>query len=272
MERNWKAHLIPNGEEKPLDTLCTDGGMSGIFRTVGCVGDSLSSGEFEATNETGEKTYHDMFEYSWGQFFARLSGNRVYNFSRGGMTAREYCESFAEQMGYWDSEKKCQAYILALGVNDLFNQGHDLSETEIGTVADVCMEDWRQNAHSFVGYYAQIIQRYREIQPDARFFLMTMPQSNDIWHDSLKQLHRNLLYELAELFPNTYVLDFYAYAPVYTAEFKQVYYLGGHLNPLGYALTGRMVASYLDYIVRHNYPDFKQLGFIGTPYRYTETE
>ena len=74
MERNWKAHLIPNGEEKPLDTLCTDGGMSGIFRTVGCVGDSLSSGEFEATNEAGEKTYHDMFEYSWGQYLARMAG------------------------------------------------------------------------------------------------------------------------------------------------------------------------------------------------------
>ena len=59
MERNWKELLIPNGEEKPLDTLCTDGGMSSIFRTVGCVGDSLSSGEFEATNEAGEKTYHE---------------------------------------------------------------------------------------------------------------------------------------------------------------------------------------------------------------------
>lgn len=267
---NWKNHLIPDEAEKPLDTLCADGGMSGIFRTVACVGDSLSSGEFEAVNEAGEKTYHDMFEYSWGQFFARLSGNRVYNFSRGGMTAREYCESFAEAMGYWNAEKKCQAYILALGVNDLYNQGQALTEADLGSMADICLADWRQNAKNFVGYYAEIIQRYKEIQPDARFFLMTMPQSNDGGQDALKQVHRKLLYELANLFTNTYVLDFYAYAPVHTAEFKAVYYLGGHLNPLGYALTGRMVASYLDYIIRHNYSDFKQIGFIGTPFCYRE--
>lgn len=85
---NRKDRLIPDKGEKPLDTLCADGGMSGIFRTVACVGDSLSSGEFEAVNEAGEKTYHDMFEYSWGQFFARLSGNKVYNFSRGGTPFR----------------------------------------------------------------------------------------------------------------------------------------------------------------------------------------
>ena len=29
--------------EKPLDNLVTDGGFCGIFRTIGCVGDSLSS-------------------------------------------------------------------------------------------------------------------------------------------------------------------------------------------------------------------------------------
>ena len=192
--------------------------------------------------------------------------------SRGGMSAKEYCESFAENMNYWDPEKKCRAYIIALGVNDLFNQGHWISEDELGSVKDVCVEDWRQNTHNFMGYYAQIIQRYKEIQPDARFFLMAMPKSEtwDNARDELCRVHRKLLYDLAELFSNTYVLDFYEYAPVYDGNFKQVYYLGGHLNPMGYALTAKMVASYLDYIIRHNYNDFKQIGFVGTPFRYTE--
>ena len=35
--------------EKPLENLVTDGGFTGIFRTIGCIGDSLSSGEFEGT-------------------------------------------------------------------------------------------------------------------------------------------------------------------------------------------------------------------------------
>ena len=261
-----KFMALPSGD--PLDELRPNGGFCGIFRTIGCIGDSLSSGEFESLDKEGNKGYHDEYEYSWGQYLARLTGSKVYNFSRGGMSAREYCESFAEQMGYWDSEKKCQAYILALGVNDLFNQGHDLSETEIGTVADVCMEDWRQNAHSFVGYYAQIIQRYREIQPDARFFLMTMPREGDDTpeREEQKVAHCRILKGLAEFFPYTYVLDFHEYAPVYDEAFKKRFYLGGHMNATGYLLTGQMAASYIDYIIREHMEDFSQVDFIGKPF------
>ena len=52
--------------EKPLDRIVTDGGFCGIFRTIACIGDSLSSGEFESLDEEGRKGYHDCFEYSWG--------------------------------------------------------------------------------------------------------------------------------------------------------------------------------------------------------------
>lgn len=38
------------------------------------------------------------------------------------------------------------------------------------------------------------------------------------------------------------------------------------MNPMGYMLTARMVESYIDYIIRHNAEDFKQIGFIGTPH------
>ena len=37
--------------EKPLDTLVADGGFCAMFRTIGCVGDSLSSGEFQILHE-----------------------------------------------------------------------------------------------------------------------------------------------------------------------------------------------------------------------------
>ncbi len=132
--------------EKPLDNMVTNGGFFGIFRTVGCVGDSLSSGEFESINEKGEKSYHDMFDYSWGQYIAREAGCKVYNFSKGGMTAKAYCEEFAEEKGFWDGDKACQAYIIALGVNDLFGMNQ-----EIGTVQDICMEDYiiRHNYNDF---------------------------------------------------------------------------------------------------------------------------
>ena len=43
---------IKNHDEKPLDNIVSDGGFCSIFRTIGCVGDSLSSGEFESLNES----------------------------------------------------------------------------------------------------------------------------------------------------------------------------------------------------------------------------
>ena len=41
--------------EKPLDRIVTDGGFCAIFRKIACIGDSLSSGEFETRTESGEK-------------------------------------------------------------------------------------------------------------------------------------------------------------------------------------------------------------------------
>lgn len=58
-------------DEKPLDRIATDGGFTSIFRTIACIGDSLSSGEFESVNSIGDRIYHDFYEYSWGQFIGR---------------------------------------------------------------------------------------------------------------------------------------------------------------------------------------------------------
>ena len=113
--------IFDNENELPLENLVSDGGFCSVLRTVACVGDSLSSGEFESVDSLGNKTYHDMFDYSWGQFMARVAGITVYNFSRGGMTAKEYCDSFARENGFWEPEKAAQAYIIALGVNDVIN-------------------------------------------------------------------------------------------------------------------------------------------------------
>ena len=37
-----------------------------------------------------------------------------------------------------------------------------------------------------------------------------------------------------------------------------------HMTPTGYLLTARMIASYIDYIIRDDYQAFKTAGFIGT--------
>ena len=249
--------------EKPLENLVSDGGFCGIFRTVAVIGDSLASGEFESTNADGTTGYHDFFDYSWGQYMARMGGFKCINMSRGGMTAKEYIESFAEAKGYYSPDLKAQAYIIALGVNDLL---YSKPFIEIGSIDDVCRDDYTKNAKTFMGYYAQIIQRYKEIQPDSKFFLVTMPHYSDGWGDIPEKtaLHHRVMHELAEFFDNCYVIDLYEYGPDHNKDFRKVISLGGHLNPMGYMLYAKIFLSYIDYIIRHNYEDFKQVGFIGT--------
>jgi len=252
--------LFLNENEKPLDNYITDGGFCGIFRTIGCVGDSLSSGEMESLDENGENGYHDYFDYSWGQYIARNIGSKVYNFSRGGMTAEEYCQSFADANNFWSPKYECQAYIIALGVNEV-NQNKEMGEIE-----DIDLKDWHNNKKTFAGYYGQIIQRLKEIQPKAKFFLMTIPNDDDLEKTDAHNKQQELLYQMADIFDYTYVLDFRKYAPKYVGDFREKFFLGGHMNAAGYLLTAHMVESYIDYIIRHNMEDFKQIAFVGTAF------
>ena len=227
------------------------------------IGDSLSSGEFQLRDPEGKSRYHDMFEYSWGQYIARANGLLAYNFSRGGMTASEYIDSFAESRGFWDKDKAAQAYVIALGVNDIYN-----AHREIGTLEDVHPEDYTKNAKNFIGYYAQIVSRYKEISPDAKFFFVTFPKETRRADNEDTAKVTELLYGLCDIFENCYVIDLYQYGPEYDEEFRENLWMNGHLNPMGYIVTARLVDSYIDYIVRHNPKDFETIGFVTKDIEY----
>ncbi len=254
-------NLLYNKDEKPLDRIVFDGGYTRIFRTIGCIGDSLSSGEHESRDNEGNAGYHDFYDYSWGQYMARNAGIKVHNFSRGGMSAKWFMESFSDQCGVWTDEKKCQAYILALGVNDMYTK-----EIELGSVDDIDLENPENNKSTFAGYYGKIIQRLKTIQPDAKFFLVTIP--NGINNLEGTDIHTKILEDMTELFSNTYLINLRKYSPEYNSDFKKKFFVGGHMNAAGYVLTAQMITSYIDYIIRHNFEDFSQVGFIGTPYKY----
>ena len=231
---DWNK-LFYDEEEKPLDRLVDGYSHTSVFRKIAFIGDSLSSGEFETRNAEGKPGYHDLYEYSWGQYIARKNGLTAYNFSKGGMRADGYINYFAKERGFWNQELACQAYVIALGVNDVLNQGQ-----EIGSVADIDPQDYRKNKVSFAGYYAQIIMRYKEISPDAKFFLVTFPKTDNPVREGKGLAVRALLYDMAAYFDNTYVIDLHQYGPVYDAKFREKFFLYGHLNPSGYILTAQI--------------------------------
>lgn len=256
-------------QEKPLDNIIRDGGMMNIFHSIGCIGDSLASGEFEY-DDNGAKGYWDCYEYSWGKQIERITGIEMTNFSRGGLTAYQLYKEADEKTSpvadinrLFDKDNAKQGYIIALGVNDICGEGNlqNLYGGKIGSAkTDIDPTDYNRNAKTFIGAYAKIIQRLKTIQPDAKFFLVTMPTNHGTPEFTLA------INELALRFENCYVIDLYTYAPPYDFEFRKKYF-SGHMNAMGYLLTAHYIMTYIDWIIRQKPAEFKYIPFIGTNYK-----
>ena len=177
------------------------------------------------------------------------------------MTAKQYMESFADERGFWNPDLAAQAYVIALGYNDIVN-----CNWEIGSTDDIDPENWENNKKTFIGYYAQIIQRYKLIQPRAKFFLTTIAREDKPSDERMKR-HAEAIYALAKYF-DTYVIDLYRDMPPHDEEFKRNFYMGDHLTPAGYLYSAQVMMTYIDYIIRNNPHDFKEVCFIGTTKKY----
>ncbi len=257
--------------------LVPDGGMTAVLRTVAIFGDSLASGEQEYTQEDGSKGYYDVYDLSWGQFMARKCGIKVVNYTRGGLTAYAF-QGLAHHRMAWVKGNECQAYIIALGVNDTRRIIDGLYNGEFGSMADVDFDNHENNKGSFVGYYVKMIQQIKQIQPYARIFVTTIPKSAEEEENAktdevaakvkgIREQHAAFLRSLPEYFDHVYVIDlraqdFYTSTP----EFNRRYRLGGHLSSMGYKFFGDVFATYIDHIICENPEAFSSVGLIGTPY------
>lgn len=246
--------------EQPLDTLKDTCGFAGIFKQIGVIGDSLSAGEFESRNENNEIAYHDYYEYSWPAILERITGTKYNNYSRGGMTAKEYIDSWADQNQFWQWN---QAYIIALGNNDTFVCHHPL-----GSISDIHPHTPNDNADTFFGNMGRIISKIKSIEKDAILFLVS-PQLRGEPCDSIIHQIAKGLEAICKMFSNTYLLNMTQYGPVYDENMRSAFGLGFHPNPMGYYCYALMIGNYIDYMIRKHLKAFAELPFIGTNLKYS---
>ena len=253
-------------DEKPLDRTVTDGGLCGIFRRIGCIGDSLSAGEFESKRADGTTGFHDMYDYSWGSFIGRDVGCEIINMGRDLMTAEEFVNSYADSKRFFAPENACQAYIIALGVNDLFTKGG-----ELGSIADVHPDEPEKNAENFAGYMGKLLSRLKKISPRCRLVLVSMPhqECEGCWNPTV-EAHRDLLVEMTKIYSHAYVIDLCEYFPRQNDAIRELIYTGSHFNPMGYAYVARCFESYIDWYIRRDPRAFAEVPFIGTNLSYDE--
>ncbi|GEM_PF-5855977 len=241
--------------ENPLSKLDYSEDFASIFDTIACIGDSLTEGAVEYSTQG---TDPDRFPFSYpGQIQKRLN-NKVFNFGHSGATSRTWNQTATIKGYFTNTEYKAKAYIIALGTNDLGIEG-----SFDGTVTDIDVANYNNNADTSVGNYAKIIQRIREFQPRARIFVMTLPHTRNTF-TSVKAASEKIR-QIAELL-NCYVIDLEKYyiRPTDAEEFRNKYYKGGHLNTVGYKYFSNVVVTYINYIIEQDPYSFWDVSLIGT--------
>lgn len=253
---NIKMFEIQKGE-MPLENIKENCGFAGIFKEIGVIGDSLSSGEFESTDENGNVYYHDMYNYSWPAILERITGTKYYNYSRGGMSFKEFYESWAKQNNFWE---KRQAYIVDLGNNDLF-----VFRQNVGSAKDINLEDPSKNKDTYFGYMGKVLSKLKSLGKDARIFLVslqidhTFKEKDEMAYYVLEEMKK-----VVKMYSFTYLIDMTTYGPVYDEKAREKFAMGFHPNAMGYYVYALAIGNYIDYIIRQNYKDFFEVPFIGT--------
>ena len=251
-------------DENPIAKVSQDPGLCSIFHYWGFIGDSLCSGEFEYTRADGKTGYWDCYEYAWGQRMCDLMGVKGEIFSKGGETAKGWIKHFWDsnenKLGNCAKDNPKQAYVIALGVND--SNPKNTKDYPLGsTTLDIDLQDYNNNAQTFAGCYAGIIQRLQEMQPEVRIFLVTMPRRSERYKG-----YNDVIRQMAGIFRNVWLIDLEKYASDFyeSPEFKALYQPNGHghLTPAGYEYTAWEFMTYIDWIIRHDMDSFKEVGFM----------
>ena len=224
------------------------------FLKFGVVGDSLASGASRATGGNFVTNY----DYSWPQFIAKKLGITAINFSDSGLTTRSWLTSTSGLTKLQNASNKCNSYIICLGVNDAAKLGSNY----LGSVEDIDLSDYTQNADTFYGNYGRIISNIKLVQPKAKIFIFTIPNSNSLYTDFNEAIR-----DIAELYDNVYLIDLNEdYINLFASGFVHANVRGGHFNAIGYNYIGNVLLDIINNYMYNNYSNFSSIEFIGTNY------
>lgn len=229
----------------------TSSAFLGIYK-FGSIGASISVGHM--TNPlTGVVNNRNML-FSWGQILARKNGQKCLNFGFSGASATTWFTNeiykCAEEVS--KPENLCQVYIIQLGFN--YDAGG------VGSYSDVDWDNRENNALTFYGQYARVIQLLREVAPDAVIFCLSLPYPRK--NDERNNVIRNIA-EDGHVNSHTFYVDMNKYDEVLEkyvvgkdngeapATFDKFYY-DWHYTSVGYAEYSRIIERAVSDVINNN--------------------
>lgn len=251
-------NLIPT-EDVPIDPIRRDFSFIQIIDTWGYIGDSMMSGQQNCYDNQTDAYYNSEF-HKWGNMLNRMFGITGTTYAQGGFTTAAW---LTNETNGWPAAKQSpkNGYIIALGIND------SAASYPVGDyTTDVDLSNYNNNASTFAGYYAGIIQRLKSISPRAKIFVLTLHKNWQAVGENDYRPYSAQIRGVASLFDNVFVVDIENYSPGFSGQWSNRYRLVYHLCAAGYQYISYLVGSYIDWLIRKNFGSFKDAGLLNSNY------
>lgn len=226
-----------------------DGLYKGIA-VVGVIGDSLACG---VSYNPLDGQAHEYPAFAWYSALQRNSGMTYRRFARGGQTTRSFITDATYGLpATLSSDNKCNVYIIGLEVNDRSSLGH----AYLGSVSDIDLTNPDNNADTYFGNYARIIQKITAFNSRAKFILLTNPRNDGEFNDAIRTI--------SGMFSNCYLSDLYEmYSPYYLpgGVFFGLQDQSGHYPGTAYQAMSVLIARAIDKCIADNPGGFTDVQF-----------
>ena len=154
-----------------------------------------------------------------------------------------------------DPDNKCQLYIIGLEVNDRSGI-YPTEPTYLGSPSDIDLSDPENNADTFYGNYAYIIQKITAEFQDAKFIIFTNPRTDGDFNNAIRYM--------ATIFNNCYLCDLWEmYSDLYTSggyydRFKDQ---SAHYPAMAYQSMGKLLEVAVSKVMNDNLSAFKDIQY-----------
>lgn len=223
------------------------------FYKFGVIGDSLSTGHMTDPTDSDKQVPRNL-RFSWGQILARKNGQVCLNFGFSGATATTWFTNptYAPATKLAMEENICQCYIIGMGANS--------DAGRLGSIEDIDWDNGDNNASTYYGQYARIIQLIRKTAPKAVIFCLTLPYPRE---SSSKNAAIKAICSDSHVSDHTFVIDLTQYNDILKkyvvgeneggapATYNKYYY-NWHFTAAGHALCARLTEYAISKVMDEN--------------------
>lgn len=220
---------------------------------VGCIGDSYINGSYAA----------DGTQIAWPYFMEKMTGHTWMNFGCSGSGAKTWIEGpsdLTRLSEVQNEEKKCQAYIIGLGLNDC--KPGLTTYAPVGTASDI-----GTTANSYYAYYYRLVQAVHAVNDRAPIFCLTCPYPDSI-HDPYNAAVRAIVEYcrnaqqpvfLGDLAGDAYNNSRFFKNPIFTLDRES-----GHYSTLGQEMMAECLMRVISDVMMTNISAFR--GIMSVPF------